>query len=86
MTKAQALTYITSTFEALDETSAEVLADFAESLVQIDVPLKLTTKERAGIARSRKDFQEGKTLTPAQYKKEMSLFWKQVEKKYPAYA
>jgi hypothetical protein len=66
MTKTQALSYIRSTFASLDEGSAAELADFAASLVQPAVPLKLTTKDRAGIQKSREDFKMGRTYTSAQ--------------------
>jgi hypothetical protein len=86
MTKTQALSYICSTFALLDEGSAAELADFAASLVQPEVPLTLTTQDRTMIKKSREDFKMGRTLTSAQYKKEMSAFWPEMAKKYPTYA
>lgn len=74
MTKAQALSYITSTFDSLDDSSAAVLADFAESLVQPDVPLKLTAKDLKNIAKSREDFRLGRVYTSAEAQKITKAF------------
>lgn len=60
MTRTEAIAIITATLPSLDEQQAEALAEVAQSMVQLIVPLALTDEERAGIERARDDFKAGR--------------------------
>jgi hypothetical protein len=66
MNRSEAIAIINATLPVLDDAQAAELAELAQSLTQPAVSLSLTDEDRAGIARGRQDFAEGRTHSSAE--------------------
>ena len=64
MTRAEAITLITSKLAALDDEGVLAVADMVQSMdVDDDLPRELTAEELALIERSKEDFKAGRTYS-----------------------
>jgi len=66
MNRSEAIAIITATLPVLDDAQAAELAELAQSLTQPAARLSLTDADRAGIARGRQDFEQGRTHSSAE--------------------
>jgi hypothetical protein len=66
MNRDETFAIINATLPVLDDAQATELAELAQALTQPTNALSLTDEDRAGIARGRQDFVEGRTHSSAE--------------------
>ena len=66
MNRDEAIAIINATLPVLDDAQAAELAELAQSLTRPTAALPLSNEDRAGIARGRQDFAEGRTHSSAE--------------------
>jgi hypothetical protein len=66
MTKQEAINKITATLQRLDDERLQAVAEMIQSIDDTSSTRPLTDRELSLLARSREDFQQGRTLTSAE--------------------
>jgi hypothetical protein len=66
MNRDEAIAIITSALPELDDAQAAELTELAQALKRSSTALSLSDEDRAGIARGRQDFVEGRTYSSAE--------------------